>query len=93
MNLRHDMSVTGQSRHFDDVRAMSAHPPILTAELTFRDGRKVPLVPFEVLRKRDLAGRASGRFPWSVATQAIRLYLPEPGATRFDNGFLEIVGR
>jgi hypothetical protein len=29
------------------------------------------LIPLEVLRGRDHAGRAPGRFPWSMATQTI----------------------
>jgi hypothetical protein len=36
------MFALGQERRFDDVRAMSAIPPLATIEQTFRDGRKVP---------------------------------------------------
>jgi hypothetical protein len=43
---------TGQERRFDDLCAMSAHPPIASEKGRFRDGRKVPLADITLVIRR-----------------------------------------
>jgi hypothetical protein len=47
------MSALGHERRFDDVRAMSAHPPISSAQQTCRDGRKVTITTFRLIGMSD----------------------------------------